>query len=167
MILIDLEKALNALNHKILLDEMKSIGFSSKTIKWFHSFLTNGAFFVSLDTVIWETGTINCRVPQGSILRPLLFLLYINDTPQALSNTHTYLYADDTSIFCQHKYVTEIENISNKVFANVWDWFIDNKLSVHFGEDKTKCFLFSRNKNLSELNITLDNNRIKQYRIVL
>ena len=90
MILIDLEKALNTLNHKILLDEMNSIGFSSKTIKWFHSFLTNGAFFVSLDTVIWETGTINCRVPQGSILRPLLFLLYINDIPQALSNTHIH-----------------------------------------------------------------------------
>ena len=60
-----------------------------------------------------------------------------------------------------------MKNILNKVFANVCDWFIDNKLSVHFGEDKTKCFLFSRDKNLSELNITLDNNRIKQYRIVL
>ena len=131
---------------------MKCIGFSDK-IKWFHSYLTNRAIFVLLGTVSSEAGTINCGVPQGSILGPLLFLQYINDILQALSNTHTYLYADDTNIFCQDKDVTEIENVLNKEFANVCDWFIDNRLSVHFGEDKTKCILFSRDKNLTELNI--------------
>ena len=50
------------------------------------------------------------------------------------------LYADDTSIFCQHKDVTEIENVLNKEFANVWDWFVDNKLSIHFDEDKQNAF---------------------------
>ena len=54
----------------------------------------------------------------------------------------------------------------NKEFANVCDWFVDNMLSNHFGEDKTKCILFSRDKNLPELNITYNNNRIKQYRVV-
>ena len=126
----------------------------------------NWAILVSLGTVFSEAGTINCGVPQGSILRPLFFLLYINDIPQALPNTHTYLYVDDTSVFCQHKDVTEIENILNKEFANACDWFVDNKLSIHFGEDKTKCILFSRDENLLELNITYNNNRIKQYRMV-
>ena len=114
MILIDLENAFDTLDHKILLNKMKCIGFSDKTIKWFHSYLTNRPIFVSLGTVFLEARTINCRVRQGSILGPLLFLLYINDIPQALSNTHTYLYADATSIFCQHKDVTEIENVWNK-----------------------------------------------------
>ena len=59
--------------------------------------------------------------------------------PQALSNAHTYLYAYDTSIFCQHKDVTEIEIVLNKEFTNVCDWFVDNKLSTYFGEGKTKC----------------------------
>ena len=54
----------------------------------------------------------------------------------------------------------------NKKFANVCDCFVDNKLLIHFGEVKTKCFLFSRNKNLPELNMTCNNNRIKQYRTV-
>ena len=166
MILIDLQKAFDTLDHKILLDKMKCIGFSDKTIKWFHSFLTNRAIFVSLDTVFSKAGTINCRVPQGSILGPLLFLLYINDILQALPNTHRYLYADDTSIFCKHKDVTKIENVLNKEFADVCDWFVDNKLSIHIGEDKTKCILFSRDKNLPELNITYNNDRIKQYRMV-
>ena len=85
---------------------------------------------------------------------------------QALSNTHTYLYKDDTSIFCQHKDVTEIENVLNKEFTNVCNWFVVNKQSIHFGEDKTKCILFSGDKNLPELNITYNNNRIKQYRLV-
>ena len=100
MILIDLQKAFDTLDHKILMDKMKCIGFSDKRIKWSHSYLTNRAIFVSLVTVFSEAGTINCGVLQRSIWGPLLFLLYINVIPQALSNTHTYLYADDSSIFC-------------------------------------------------------------------
>ena len=97
--------------------------------KWFHSCVTNRTFFISLGTVFSEAETINSGVPQVSILVPLLFLLYINDIPQALLNTHMYLYADDTSIFCQHKDVIEIENVLNKEFANVCYWFVDNQLS--------------------------------------
>ena len=166
MILIDLQKAFDTLDHKILLDKMKCTGFSDKTLKWFHSYLTNRVIFVLWGTIFSEAGTINCGVPQGSTLGPLLFLLYINDIPQALSNTHAHLYADDTSIFCQHEDVTEIENVLNKEFANVYDWFVDNKLSIHFGEDKTKYIVFSRDKNLPELGITYKNNRTKQYRMV-
>ena len=54
----------------------------------------------------------------------------------------------------------------NKEFANVCNWFVDNKLSIHFGEDETKCILFSRDKNLLEVNITYSNNGIKQHRMV-
>ena len=143
MILIDLQKVFGTLDHIIILDKMKCIGFSDKILKWFHSYLTKRVIFVSLGIVFSEAGTINCRVPQGSILGPLLFLLYINDILQALSNTNAYLYADDTGIFCQHKYVTEIKNVLNKEFANVCDWFIDNKLPIHFGENKKKNAFFS------------------------
>ena len=71
MILIDLRKEFDTLNHKILSDEMKSIDFSHKTIKWFY--LTHKAFSVSLGNVFLEVGTINCGIPQGSILGSLLF----------------------------------------------------------------------------------------------
>ena len=72
-------KAFDTLDHKMC------IGFSEKKIKEFYSYLSNRAFFVSLDNVFSETGTINCDVLQGCILGPLLILLYINDIPQALS----------------------------------------------------------------------------------
>ena len=78
---------------------------------------------------------------------------------------HT-LYPDKTSIFCQDKDVTEIEDVLNKEFAHVYDRFGDNKLSVHFNEDKTISILFSGDKNLPELNKTYINNRINHYRML-
>ena len=67
------------------------------------------SLFVSLSTVFSEAGTINCGISQRSILGPVLFLLYINNIWQALSNTHMYLYVDDTKNFYQHKDITEID----------------------------------------------------------
>ena len=92
---------------------------------------------------------------MGSILGPLLFLIYVNDKLQAVSST-VLLYADDSCILYQHKNVVQIEKRLNKDFENLCDWFVDNKLSIHFGEDKTKSVLFAskrRAKNTSRLNI--------------
>ena len=84
---------------------------------------------------------ITCGVPQGSILGPLLFLIYINDLPHASSETASNLYADDACIYYQHKDIQKIETILKKEFSSLCEWFIDNRLSIHFGEDKTKFFL--------------------------
>ena len=86
----------------------------------------------------------------------------MNDIPQSLSDSHTYLYADSTSILYQCKDVAEIENVLSKEFANVCEWYVDSKLPIHFGEDKTKCILFSKEKNLLGYSITYENNGIKQ-----
>ena len=145
MILIDLQKAFDTLDHTILLEKKTCIGFSNKTVRWFHSYLTNKAFFVSLDNELFEAGTINCGVPQGSILGPLLFFaIYINDIPQALSDSQTYLYAVDTSIFYHYKDVAEFENVLNKQFASLCEWLVDNKVSIHFGEEKLNAFFSVR-----------------------
>ena len=88
-----------------------------------------------------EAGTLKYGLPQGFILGQLISLLYVNDRPQSLSNAGSYLYADDTCIFYQHEDVKKIENVLNKEFSPLCQWFIDNKLSFHFGEDKTKSIL--------------------------
>ena len=137
MILIDLQKAFDALDHKILLYKMKCTCFCDKTIKWFDSYLTKRALFFLLDNLFSEAESINCRDPQGStFLGPLVFLLYINDIPQPLTNSHIHLYADNTSIFYQHEEVKGIENVLNKKSANVCEWFLDN----HFGVDKLNYY---------------------------
>ena len=76
---------------------MKYFGFRASVIKWFEPYLSNRKFLVCID-VFSEAGTLKYGVPQGSILGPLLFLLYVNDLPQSLSDAGFYLYADDTCI---------------------------------------------------------------------
>ncbi len=77
----------------------------------------------------------------------MLFFLYINDLPQAVKDCDVRLYADHTCISYTHKTVKTIEDKLNSDFNTLCDWFVDNKLSIHFGEDKTKSILFSP-KNL-------------------
>ena len=149
MILIDLQKAFDTINYDILLEKMEPMNFSPETICWFKSYLSNRSFTVNVDSSFSEPADLNCGVPQGSILGPLLFLIYINDLPQAVEDCSIRLYADDTCISFTHKNVSVIEDKLNKDFNLLCDWFLDNKLSIHFGEDKTKTILFSP-KNLAK-----------------
>ena len=89
-----------------------------------------------------DKASVTCGVPQGSILGPQLFLIYINDMPQAV-DSDLLLYADDTCLVFQHRNIKAIERHLNRDFLIFVDWFVDNRLSVHFGEDKTKSILFS------------------------
>ena len=96
-------------------------------------------------------------VPQGSILGPLLFLIYVNDMSQA-SKCNLFLYADDTCLICQHNDLNEIEKQLNKNFESIYDWFVDNKLSIHFNDEKAKSILFATKfkiKKVRKLNTKL------------
>ena len=141
MILIDLQKAFDTIDHNLLLEKMIYLGFSEKTIQWFKCYLSNRAFIVNISDKFSQLGKVTCGVPQGSILGPLLFLLYVNDMPQAISNK-LLLYADDSCILFQHKEVKTIEHHLNKDFSNLCDWFVDNNLSIYFGQDKKKDHAF-------------------------
>ena len=79
IIMIDLQKAFDTIDHDILLKKLSAIGFSNHTIGWFKSYLSNRLFRVNLGNCYSDLSNITCRVPQGSILGPLLFLIYVND----------------------------------------------------------------------------------------
>ena len=165
MILIDLQKAFDTINHEILINKMEYLGFSKSVILWFKSYLSKRKFKVNLNQTFSEPGKLLCGVPQGSILGPLLFLIYINDMPQSV-NCELLLYADDTCLIFQHSDIREIETQLNKNFSSICQWFVDNKLSIHFGEDKTKSILFSSKRKVrkaSPLNIQYKDIKIKQY----
>ena len=165
MILIDLQKAFDTIDHKILLKKMKHLGFSDETIKWFESYLANRIFKVNVGDEYSGPGDLSCGVPQGSILGPLLFLLYVNDMPQSVS-CDLLLYADDSCLVFTGKDIDKIETQLNNDFNSICDWFVDNKLSIHFGEDKTKSIIFGSTrklKSLRELDIRRGDIKIKQH----
>ena len=97
MILIDFQKAFDTINHEVLLQKLKAIRFSEQSIQWFRSYLCDGIFLVETENKLYDFGKISCGVPQGSILGPLLFLIYVNDIPQAVKS-NLLLYADDSSL---------------------------------------------------------------------
>ena len=105
MILIDLQKAFDTINHDILLKKMASLGFSNHSIKWFQSYLSDRSFRVNIKSKYSSTAKIERGVPQGSILGPLLFLLYVNDMKQAV-DCDLFLYVDDSCLVYQHKDVS-------------------------------------------------------------
>ena len=144
--LLGLTAAMSAIDGSIK-KKMLGLGFSKSVTLWFKSYLSNRKFKVNLNQTFSEPGDLLCGVPQGSILGPLLFLLYINDMPQSV-NCELLLYADDTCLIFQHNDIKEIETQLNKNFSLICDWFVDNKLSIHFGEDKTKSILFSSKRKI-------------------
>ena len=141
MILIDLQKTFDTMDHKILIEKMKCMGFSNDVTKWFECYLSKRMFSVHVENSFLDKALISCGVPQGSILGPLLFLLYVNDMVQAV-NCDLLLYADDTGLIFQHKDINIIEQQLNRNFSNICDWFVDNKLSIHFGEEKKNIHSF-------------------------
>ena len=111
----DLQKAFDTINHEILINKMEFLGFSKDVILWFKSYLSYRKFKVNLNKSLSKPGQLLYGVPQGFILGPFLFLLYINDMRQAVK-CELLLYADDTCLIFQHSDINETEIQLNKNF---------------------------------------------------
>ena len=143
---------------------MYAIGFSKHSVNWFRSYLINRTFLVNLGNAFSQPACVSSGVPQGSILGPLLFLID-TDTSKAVK-CNSFLYADDTCLVCQHKDINEIEKQLNKDFESICDWFVDNKLSIHFGVGKTKSILFTtkfKTKKVRKRNVKDGDIQIKHH----
>ena len=95
---IDLKKAFDTVNHRILIEKMQRYGIRGHILDWFKSYLNNRKQFTHINHTNSNLNSISCGVPQGSILGPLLFILYINDISNISHLMHTILFADDTTI---------------------------------------------------------------------
>ena len=138
---LDLSKAFDTVNHEILLQKLNFYGIRDKALDWFKSYLCNRKQFVFYNNAKSELATINCGVPQGSILGPTLFILYINDIVSSSKVLNFFIFADDTNILNSHKNLQDLTNITNNELKTISDWMAANKLSLNIG--KTKYILFS------------------------
>ena len=159
-IFIDLQKAFDTVDHKILLNKLWSYGIRGNANAWLKSFLINRKQFVSINGFTSESKLIECGVPQGSTLGPLLFLIYLNDMNKIFQNLIVHHFADDTNLIFASKKLKTIENIVNFELKLLVEWLKRNKLSLN--ESKTEVIIFHhQNKNIENISIKLNKIKLK------
>ena len=124
---------------------------------WFESYLSNRQQFVFCNGIQSSTKTITCGVPQGSVLGPLLFLIYINDLPNISDKLQFYLFADDTNIYYEDKDLKKLEKTMNKELRKLTLWLSLNRLALNISKTN---FVISRSQQKKiDYNVTLIMNR--------
>ena len=142
LLLIDFNKAFDMVEHTILLRKLEHYGIQGLVLKWMTSYLKNRYQFVSLSGVNSSIKHMQYGVPQGSILGPLLFIIYINDLPNIFNRAKFILYADDANIIINGANISDIVQQLNELCNILPSWVISNGLALNF--KKTKYMLFSR-----------------------
>ena len=150
-VFLDLSKEFDTLNHTILIEKLRYYGLNDTSLNWFHSYLLDRLQFTEYNSVCSDVVTLSTGVPQGSILGPLLFIIYMNDIQAATSNFKAILYADDTNLvspLCSFSSsnsmnsnnLSEVTASINNELSCVQEWLLINKLSVNV--NKTKFMIF-------------------------
>uniref|UniRef100_A0A672GYN6 Reverse transcriptase domain-containing protein n=1 Tax=Salarias fasciatus TaxID=181472 RepID=A0A672GYN6_SALFA len=159
-IFIDLKKAFDTLNHKILLHKLELYGIRGVALQWVESYLTNGHQFVRLAENCSSFRCILCGVPQGSVLGPKFFILYINNICNVSKLMKLVLFADDTNIFLSDTNLQKLLNNVATEFGKLKSWFNKNKLSLNLS--KTTLMIFGNKKINAETDILIDDITIER-----
>ena len=149
---MDFCKAFDTVCHKILLDKLYHYGIRGPAHSLIENYLYRRQQFVTINNASSSYKAINIGVPQGSILGPLLFLIYINDLPNAL-HTIPRLFADDTCLFLNHSSLTSLENICAIEVSRLKDWCNANKIQIN--SQKSFILPISPKLNIPSLNLNL------------
>ena len=141
-VLIDFRKAFDLVDHKILPNKLKYCKCNDTSLSWFQSYLSNRAQRVSINNNLSDPAQVTCGVPQGSILGPLLFLIFINDIPLALKeSTVVDLYPDDTTFYDFQYDINKLESNLQYALKALHTWCRQNGMVLNI--DKTKVLLIT------------------------
>ena len=140
-VFLDFSKAFDTIDHEILLYKLSHYGIRGQALAWFRDYLTARKQFVSINGQDSPMKLISCGVPQGSLLGPLLFILYINDLQNSSQILSFICFADDTNLFLSHRNPNTLLNLMNNELQLVQSWIHANKLSLNI--EKTNYMLFS------------------------
>lgn len=160
-IFVDLSKAFDTVDHKILAAKLYRYGIRGKPLDLLVSYLSNRRQSVSVNGTCSPDTHINYGVPQGSILGPILFLLYINDLVNASDFFKYILFADDTTLLAKSKSLSDLETKINHHLKDIYTWFCCNKLSLNI--TKTKYLLFRSGRCTTEPNLSIHTTKLIRY----
>ena len=161
-IFIDLKKAFDTVNHSILLKKLDHYGIRGAPHEWFVSYLSNRKQYVSVNGHASDELIITHGVPQGSVLGPLLFLLFINDLPSVSKFLTFYLFADDTNIYYESSDLMNIQKIVNRELRKVRKWLEANRPALNI--EKTNFVIFRSQQRIitDRIILKIGKRKIKQ-----
>jgi hypothetical protein len=159
-IFLDFSKAFDTVDHSILLSKLELYGIRGLAHNLINNYLSNRKQFVQIDGINSYSKTIQCGVPQGSILGPLLFLIYINDLPEVSTFLQTTVFADDTSAFASGSDIDNLINNANNELNKIYDWLKCNKLSLNI--NKSHYMIITNKTYSSHVDLKINDNVIEK-----
>ena len=162
-VFIDLSKAFDTIGHSTLIRKLRDYGVKQIELDWFTDYLFGRFQYVNYENKQSEKYPINCGVPQGSILGPILFLIFFDDIDEILHNSNIVKFADDTVIYASNKDKETIEHQLNEDLKRIQEFFAENELIANLKKSKTESILFGTAKKLStagKVNLQLGNTTI-------
>ena len=159
---MDLRKAFDTVNHKILLEKLQCYGVRGMPFNWFQSYLTNRKQYVEVNGAPSDVLDVMYGVPQGSVSGPLLFLIFINDLPAVCKKLKFYLFADDTNIYFESDSLDLLEKTMNKELKKVDKWLTTNSLALNVDKSHFAFFHSSSNIPHRKIRIKIRNKRITE-----
>ena len=159
-IFVDLQKAFDTVDHEILLSKLDYYGIRGISNNWFKSYLSNRKQFVPINGYDSGLAEIKCGVPQGSVLGPLLFLLYINDLNQAIKFCKVHHFADDTNLLYLGKSIKRFNKLVDYDLKYLLYWLNANKISLNFKKTELAVFKSKRKQFDDEIKLKLSRKRL-------
>jgi hypothetical protein len=158
---LDISKCFDSIDHHLLKIKLTKYGITGTELDWFCSYLTGRKQVVRCNNVTSDSQAISIGVPQGSILGPILFLIYINDLTQFSGLSHCNLFADDALFYVNCKDVKSVENALQGAIDNVSEWYKCNKLTLNV--KKSNIMIIHRKKHLDDkINVNINGTALTQ-----
>lgn len=162
-VLLHFSAAFDVIDHVLLLQKLEQYGFSEIALMWLKSYLTDRRQTVFFNGSLSRVSYMNCGVPQGSCLGPLLFSIFTNDFPLLLMKAKMANYADDSTIYVSESSIHNLNYTLEKELQSVMEWVTQNKLVLNIG--KTKAILMGTKHRLKDklvLALKINNTPIEQ-----
>ena len=151
-VFLDLRKVFDTVDHLLLINKLKSLGVAGKSLEWLRSYLSGLVQQSMCVNALSPSAKITMVVPQGSILGPLLFLVYINGIQSELQHSKMTMFADDMVFYCHENSPTNLQSKLNADLAAITSWLHDNKLTLNV--TKSKLLVIGGRNKLSQFNDT-------------